>query len=99
MVGPDLSWKDFVMGIIDCPYFSELKKLRLVSLSHPELMPNKQSILWNNTMIELLDYLLVNESFSENQFMSFNGDEIVIEIHTDKNITDIIGLQLYFQHK
>nr|AEX62503.1 hypothetical protein mv_R298 [Moumouvirus Monve] len=78
------TWELYIKKFIDHPYFAKLKKLRLMSLSYPDLFPNKQAIYWKNLILEVLDQILLSNIFSEKDFINYNGDEIIFETSKEK---------------
>uniref|UniRef100_A0A6G6AD81 Uncharacterized protein n=1 Tax=Borely moumouvirus TaxID=2712067 RepID=A0A6G6AD81_9VIRU len=78
------SWELYVKKFTEHPYFGKLKKLRLLSLSFPDLFPNKQAIYWKNLILQVLDELLLSNIFAEKEFVCYNGDEIIFKISREE---------------
>ncbi|AGF85079.1 hypothetical protein QJ854_gp703 [Moumouvirus goulette] len=78
------TWEFYIKKFIDHPYFGKLKKLRLISLSFPDLFPNKQAIYWKNLTLEVLDCVLLSDIFFQKDFVNYNGDEIIFETTKEK---------------
>ncbi|AVL94052.1 hypothetical protein mvi_692 [Megavirus vitis] len=93
------TWQDYVSKFINHTYFGRLKKLRLIALSYPDLFPKKQTMYWRNITLNVLDCVLQNNIFTENDFINFNNDEIIFEITPDQfNDKKIACLQLINDH-
>lgn len=77
------NWAELVSKYTKNQYFQINKKLRLSTLGDSELFPKKQKLLWENHILNILDGLISNKIFNEQDFAVFNSDEIVF--HAERN--------------
>lgn len=88
------SWKNFLMDYIDIgdtptqndlkaiEYFNKSKLLRFKSISKYDL--KEHVILIGNIILLVLDSLIKNGVMERDNFIAFNGDEIVFKVEKDK---------------
>jgi hypothetical protein len=72
------TWKEFIAKYIDCEYFSRIKLLRIKTLS--TCNHKKQTIIWQNIILGILDSLIKNNIMEESSIAVFNGDEIIFKV-------------------
>jgi hypothetical protein len=71
------TWDSFIRKFTDIEYYIKCKRFRMKVLSHAYLFPGKQTRVWENTMIEILNELIQNDILRQEDFAAFKSDEIL----------------------
>lgn len=86
ILGTD-NFNDFIRKFTDEPYFAEAKKFRQVIFGN--MNPKRQQKIQKYIINQVLEYLLGNKFFSEDDLRDYTSDEIVFLINDDTPMDDI----------